>query len=306
MRKRAFFLFGFVGVICSQGAIAEAADSASPSDRASDLNLSQANEWFQKANSLYTEEKFHSAYIMYQSAWNLRHHYKIAANLGSCEYILGKYRDAAEHLAFSLRQLPRDVGTEERTYITERHAEAVKHVATLEIRIEEAGAADVFIDDTFIGRAPLDRPIYATPGPHTVHARNRIASAFKQVDLKKGESKTISLPVLPPPTRPPPPPEHSSTPDIILGFGGGLSLVLFSVGTTFSIVYPKNEAPSLFTAPTIDALSDGFLLAGMVGFTGTIVAVLKTGHEPQRPPIRVAPRVGLTANTWTLGVEANF
>lgn len=299
-------MFGFVGLMCGQGAIAAAADSDNPSVRASALNLAQANEWFQKANTLYTEEKFDSAYMLYQSAWNLQHHYKIAANLGSCEYILGKYRDAAEHLAFSLGKMPHDVGAEERTFIMERHAEAVKHVATLEIRIEEAGAADVFIDETFIGKAPLDRPIYVTPGPHTVHARNKIASDFEQIDLHKGESRTISLSVLPPPTRPPPPPEHSSTPETILGFGGGLSLVLFSVGTTFAIVYPENKAPSLFATPTIHALSDGFLIAGMVSFTGTIVAVLKTGHEPQRPPVRVAPRVGLTANTWTLGVEASF
>src|SRR5262245_39603845 len=44
------------------------------------------------------------AYQSFLAAWKLKQHYQIAANLGRAELMLKKYRDAAEHMAFFLRE----------------------------------------------------------------------------------------------------------------------------------------------------------------------------------------------------------
>lgn len=308
MRNRAILAFGLFCVLGGMDDVAEAVEPDKPSSASSDLVSSQTNEWYERANALYLDEKYVLACAFYKAAWDQRRHYKIAANLGSCEYALGKYRDAAEHLAFFLRAVPRDVPVEERAYFVERQANAAKHVATLIVHISDAGAADVFVDDTAVGKAPLNGPIYVNPGPHTVHARNKVASGHQQVDLRRGETRTISLAVLPPPGPPPPPVEPSSVPVAILGAGGGFSLSLLFVGATFSSVEQLN--PGFFSpAPSAKsanfALTWGSMVAAAIGGVVTATAVFTTSRWTSQP-IRVAPRVGMTANTWQLGIDATF
>ena len=45
-----------------------------------------------------------AAHAAFLEAWKLNEHYQIAANLGSMEIKLGRFRDAAEHLAIYLRK----------------------------------------------------------------------------------------------------------------------------------------------------------------------------------------------------------
>ena len=299
-----------LGFICVWGCLESPAQGADPEKlqpEISELTGTKAKELYQQANALYMEEKYAPAYILYKAAWDLRHHYKIAANLGICEFALRKYRDSAEHLAFSLQEMPRDAPAEERKYYNEQQIEAVKHVGTLEIHIADAGAADVFIDDKPIGKAPLKGPIYVEPGQRTVHARNKLSSGSELVNLKPGTSKSIVLHVLPPPTRAPARPEPSTTPGSLFGFGVGLGAVLVSIGVAFSIIYPGYKAPSAFTEQTTFALSTGFLASGGLVVGGTAVAAFWAAHDtPKSPQIQVAPRVGLTSNAWFVGVETRF
>src|SRR4051812_35204786 len=44
------------------------------------------------------------AYTLLVKAWSLKRHFQVAANLGLTELDLGKHRDAAEHLAYFLRE----------------------------------------------------------------------------------------------------------------------------------------------------------------------------------------------------------
>src|SRR5690349_768840 len=68
-----------------------------------------------KARALYMEgikaadaKNWAAAHTAFLEAWKQSEHYQIAANLGSMEIKLGRYRDAAEHLAVYLRKAPQD------------------------------------------------------------------------------------------------------------------------------------------------------------------------------------------------------
>ena len=68
-----------------------------------------------KARQLYEEglasiqkQKWLEARASLLAAWALNKHWQIAANLAGCELELGKFRDAAEHAAYYLKNSPPD------------------------------------------------------------------------------------------------------------------------------------------------------------------------------------------------------
>jgi hypothetical protein len=273
-----------------------------------ELATSRARELYQQANTLFLAQKYALAYVLYKAAWDLRPNYKVAANLGSCEYELGKYRDSAEHLAFSLREQSENAPTAERTYVAERHASAIKQVAALEVNILNAGTADIFIDNRFVGRAPLIGAIYVEPGVHFIHARNKIASGYERVDAKKGESRKISLNILPTATLTTPSPDSTPTANIIVGVGGGLTAAFVGGGAYAAIMHYGNPRYAQPTKPLTSSdfvFAWGGLLAGGVLGVATISALFATTLKTA-PRVRISANLSLEPGNWRVGVQATF
>ncbi|WP_437276165.1 PEGA domain-containing protein [Sorangium sp. So ce375] len=94
---------------------------------------------------------------------------EIAGELGLCELALHKYRDAAEHLAWSLEQretlpLPLQLRFEE------GRRRAASFVATLILAVDPPDA-EVFVDGKPIGRTARTYELFVEPGQHMVRAR---------------------------------------------------------------------------------------------------------------------------------------
>jgi hypothetical protein len=90
------------------------------------------------------------AYTSFLQAWRLKQHYQIAANLGRAELKLRKYRDAAEHLTYFLREASA-VGPDERKAAQAMLDEARAKVGALTIIVDRPGAV-VLVDGVAIGR----------------------------------------------------------------------------------------------------------------------------------------------------------
>src|SRR5271156_5274778 len=95
----------------------------------------QVVQLFDQAEDAFAKGDKQGAYNAYRAAWALQKSYDIAGNLGNVELKLGKYRDAAERLAFSLENFP-PTGEEATQKATERKlAEAVKEIGRLHLRV---------------------------------------------------------------------------------------------------------------------------------------------------------------------------
>ncbi len=57
-------------------------------------------------NRAFKEGRFDAAEKAYEAAFALEKGYDIAGNLGAAELAQGKHREAAQHLAFTLRLFP--------------------------------------------------------------------------------------------------------------------------------------------------------------------------------------------------------
>lgn len=199
------------------------AAAGAPSNGAHDA----ADELFAKGNEAFDAGDLEGAYALYQKAWALKRTYDIAGNLGQVELKLGKFRDAAEHLEFTLRLFPPTGKTAPREAIRRAFEASRKEVAALSIRVSAQGAA-VAIDGKAIGLSPFDVPVFVEPGKRTVEATLEAHLPTRIViDVGKGESRDVALSLVPK-NQPPPPPRN--LPLMLTGFGLGLAAAGTGVG----------------------------------------------------------------------------
>jgi hypothetical protein len=216
----------------------------------------QADEHFWKGKALLKAGNVRGAYEEYKAAFNLRKSFDAAANLGNLELSLGMPRDAAEHLAFSLRNYA-PTGATAATLDRTRQllAQARAQVTTLTIQVNVDGA-EVAIDGQVVGRSPIVEEVYVDPGEHTIEARLvSYPTARVTINPEKGGSQQVALKLdapAPPPTAsatttaPPPSPRPSKPVLIAGGAAAGVGVVL---GAVFAGV-SSSKASSVATQRT--------------------------------------------------------
>ncbi len=129
----------------------------------------------------------------FQAAWKQRKTHDVAANLAQAEIVLGKHRDAAEHLAFALRAFPVSGKAAVRKQIEEMLAEEKKQVVTLVVRVD-VDKADVSVQGRAAGTAPITEELFADAGTVTVEAGAPGYEPAKQTfEAKKGETRDVVL-----------------------------------------------------------------------------------------------------------------
>jgi hypothetical protein len=172
-------------------ASAQPARPSSPSSETSAMT-DKARELYVEGQKSAARERWGEAHASWLAAWGLKHHYQIAGSLGTAEAKLGRYRDAAEHLAFFMREAPA-TKVKERQSVQELLAEVRKHVGALGIKVEPAGA-EVLVDGVRVGKAPLVDEVFVDAGARVIEARlegYEIASA--KVDAAAGASREVAL-----------------------------------------------------------------------------------------------------------------
>ena len=89
-----------------------------------------SQEAYERGVQAFEKADYPEAYDAYKAAWTAEHSYRNAASLGQVELHLGRYRDAAEHLDYSLRHLP-ETASRSRRRLEQGLNSALKHVALL-------------------------------------------------------------------------------------------------------------------------------------------------------------------------------
>jgi hypothetical protein len=150
---------------------------------------------YQRGHDALVAKNWDEAYRLLRPLWPQQQTYEVALSLGQTELYLGKYRDAAEHLAAGLRIIPLNV--QQRNEIATRAHEglgqAKQHVATLALSVDKPGA-EVRIDGHPVGRTPLESELYADPGMHTIVVSLAAHQDSRQVvSLPAGEERKILM-----------------------------------------------------------------------------------------------------------------
>ena len=193
----------------------------------------RANELAQKANGLMLERRSAEAEELYKQAWALKPSYDIAGNLGVAESENGKHGEAAEHLLFALRHFPFSASQERLPRLLQLIATERTHVVTLVVNVNLAGA-EVLVDDTSVGVAPLHRELFVEPGPRRIRTRQTgytTAEASVSGEVGTAWGVDLTLEREPPPRPAPklpaalPPPEPNDDWPIRVGVVGLMTTI---------------------------------------------------------------------------------
>lgn len=187
---------GFVdaaGPPIAKPAPAPAATQAKPAAAGGAATPTSVEELFLKGVDLYSAQRWVEAEAAFLEVWRVQKTYDVAANLGTTEYRLEKWRDAAEHLAFAVRNWPVAAKAEAREIAKQRFEEVRAKVAAVTITVNVAGA-DVLVDGKSIGTSPLGADMFLDPGAHRVEARLRgYKTGSTTVQASAGETHAAKI-----------------------------------------------------------------------------------------------------------------
>jgi hypothetical protein len=297
--------------------LASSAAAQAPADPADAL--------FRQGNALYKEQKWSEAREAYAGAWKLKRAHDIAANLAYAELKLGRFRDAAEHLAFAVRVWPPTGKSDKREFAVERLQLARKEVGALRVAVD-VPRAEVLVDGVVVGEAPLEGEVFVEAGSHVVEARLAgYETATQRVEAAKGSAQEVALAMVAVKAEPPPvvvvaPTGPNRGVLIAGGVIGGVALVTGAIFAGLSNSKAKDaddEHTALaMTGPTPCAGASGastactdivaaanakrtfanasfwsFVGAGMVG-TGTLIYALAIPKSATPAALRVLPAAG--------------
>ncbi|WP_438027195.1 hypothetical protein [Sorangium sp. So ce233] len=230
VRRAAGAALGAFFCAATAGAVALAQTGGEPGAPRDDSALAASS--YKVGVAAAREGRWPEAYAAYLEAWRLKQHFQIAANLARAELKLGKHRDAAEHIAFFLREAE-GVSEPDRALGRQMLDEARAHIATLTLVVSRAGAT-VLVDGVPVGTSPLGREVYVEPGERRLEARLQgetpaqtltalAPGASQEVELRFVE-RVAAAAVQPraPQRRPPAAPDHgTSGPSTALIAAGG-------------------------------------------------------------------------------------
>jgi hypothetical protein len=288
----------------------------------------KARQLFAEGVDALKRGRWAEGHASFLAAWRIKPHYQVAANLGATEVNLGKYRDAAEHLSFYLREAPK-TKEKERQRAQALLDDALSKVASVTL-IGLPDGAEVKIDGAAVGRAQLVGSLFLEPGEHSLEVRlEGFAPLTQALRVGPGEAKQIAarlerpappaVPVVPVVERRPMWPAVVSG---ALAVGGLAAGVGFLVGagskataasnlhdaitqagrrcTTGASNYDARCTDVASVASTADTLHDagvGLLIGAGAAATGAVMYLL----WPQRPrpvasvrSLQVAPVVATT------------
>jgi hypothetical protein len=148
---------------------------------------------FRRANALYKQQRYAEAKAAFEEAFRLKKSHDIASNLAYAELKLGQNRDAAEHLAFAVKNWPPTGKTENRASAVHWLGIAKAAVTTVKITVSAEGAT-VLVDGKAVGTSPLDTEVFVEPGSRTVEAKlTGYKDARETIQATKGAELSVAL-----------------------------------------------------------------------------------------------------------------
>jgi tetratricopeptide (TPR) repeat protein len=155
--------------------------------------VERARAHFQKGVSYYAEGHLSAALIEFERAYQLQPTFLLLYNLGQVTYEQGHYAAAERHFSAYLREGGEQIDAERRAEV-ERDLERLRERVADVLLIASQPGARLFVDDLFVGRSPLARPIRVSAGRRRVRAESQgYAPVSRVVDVIGGEAMTVEV-----------------------------------------------------------------------------------------------------------------
>jgi hypothetical protein len=236
-------------------ALASVPALAQPAPAIDASTLAQQRQLFEQGNKLYDQGKLAEGERAYLAAWKLKKSFDVAGNLGNLEADLKRWRLAAEFLSYAVHEFPAGGKPDMRDALLKRFAEVQQQVGKLRIQVSQPGA-EVFVDSTSIGLAPITEDVYVDPGTHVVEVHSEGAQPVQvTVTAVRGKASDVDVKITP----------RSANKTVLIAGG-----VVAGVGVIAGAVFLGLSASAGSTAKSDNAMvpKNALCPAGGVGATG--------------------------------------
>lgn len=282
----------------------------------------EAGVHFRQGVELFREGAFRAALVELERAQEISPDYRTLFNIGQTQLQLGEYVEAIKAFESYLEQGGSEVEPARREDTEENLSQLRKRVATLAISVNLAGA-DVYVDSTMIGKAPLGATIPVSVGRHRVFAQGADgATASQVIDVAGGDLREIKLELAAPApapaivTAPPPQPATERRglskrrrwavgllgSGVMLGVGAGVSAIFAKQahddyedalgavpGSKSKITSTRKDAK--LRSYITDGLSGGAALLGVIS-----IVVFASGNGDEEKPASAKVQVSVSPN----------
>lgn len=193
MRACILFVLRCAVLLLALPAAAKATTATAPETAAPRGAPDDVDVLFAKGKAAFGEGRIDLAHDVLLRAWALRQTHDIAGDLAQIELMLGKRRDAAQHIAFSLAHFPPTVRTSRREMMRATLDELRAELGVLRIFVSPP-EAKVSIDGKPIEASTATGEVFVEPGTHTVSASlEGYATTTQTIDAPKGSGAAFTL-----------------------------------------------------------------------------------------------------------------
>ena len=157
----------------------------------------EAQKQWDAALALYKAGQWDGARTSFNAAYDASKNPRVLFNVAVCEKNLGRYARAIEVFRKELVDGKGELSAEEVADVKAQIAGLEQFVASLTIDVNEPGA-EIFVDETKIGVAPLPGPVSVSVGERRVRATKAgFAEAREAIELRGGATGRVALKLAP-------------------------------------------------------------------------------------------------------------
>jgi tetratricopeptide (TPR) repeat protein len=163
----------------------------------------EGRDHFNRGVALFHEGDYRAALVEFRRAYEISHKYRVLYNIGQAEFEVQNYAGARSSFQKYLLDGGAEIEAGRRAEVEADIKKLSGRVARIEIKTNAAGA-DILLDDSVIGQAPLKEPLQVSAGRRKITVQQgALPPVTRFVELAGGDdsSVTINLAAAEPPPR---------------------------------------------------------------------------------------------------------
>jgi tetratricopeptide (TPR) repeat protein len=176
-----------------QATVVHAAPGTSQDAAEPDDPIERARLHFRLGVDFYREKNYRAALIEFQRAYAASPHYKLLYNLGQASLELQEDNNAIGYFTRYLAEGTNEISDERRAEVEQNIIKLRARLGTVTVRTNQAGA-EIYMDDTRIGVAPLRDPVKVSVGRRKfVAVKHGFSDVERVIDVAAGEEVVVEL-----------------------------------------------------------------------------------------------------------------
>jgi tetratricopeptide (TPR) repeat protein len=182
-----------LALVTATSGVVRAAPGAAGVTAEPDDPIERARLHFKLGVDFYRERNYRAALIEFQRAYAASPHYKLLYNLGQASLELQEDSSAIEYFSKYLGEGANEIADERRSEVEQNLLKLRARLATVTVSTNQPGA-EIYMDETRIGVAPLNEPVRVTAGRRKfVAVKHGYPDAERVIDVASGDALKVEL-----------------------------------------------------------------------------------------------------------------